>query len=111
MYAYARSLGSAEPGYEAYLKELMLRNIGGYDFVYAMVAALPLTIIAIRQRRGKGRIAAVGLLALQTLVIVLSQYAYAMIYAAVILIRSDIIKLLEENIGKKLFHIGLGRLF
>ena len=26
-------------------------------------------------------------------------------------IRSDIIKLLEENIGKKLFHIGLGRLF
>ncbi len=85
VYAYARSLGSAEPGYEAYLKELMLRNIGGYDFIYAMVAALPLSIIAIRHHRGGGRIAAAGFLALQTVVIILSQYAYAMIYAAVIL--------------------------
>ena len=31
IYAYSRSLGFAEPGNEAYLKELMLHNIGGYD--------------------------------------------------------------------------------
>lgn len=85
VYAYSRSLGTAEPGYEAYLKELMLKNIGGYDFVYAMVAALPLTILGIQYSKGWKRAAYTALLALQTLMIVLSQYTYAMLYAAVIL--------------------------
>ena len=85
VYAYSRSLGSAEPGYEAYLKELMLKNIGGYDFVYAMVAALPLTIVGIQRSRGGKRVAFTALLGLQTIMIVLSQYTYAMLYAAVIL--------------------------
>lgn len=85
VYAYSRSLGCAEPGYEAYLKELMLKNIGGYDFVYAMVAALPLTILGMQHSRGGKRVAYTVLLALQTMMIVLSQYTYAMLYAAVIL--------------------------
>lgn len=85
VYAYSRSLGCAEPGYEAYLKELMLKNIGGYDFVYAMVAALPLTILGMQHSRGGKRAAYTILLALQTMMIVLSQYTYAMLYAAVIL--------------------------
>ena len=55
IYAYSRSLGYAGEGREAYLKELMLRNIGGYDFVYAMVAALPLTCILIQQHKGAKR--------------------------------------------------------
>ncbi|MBO5501285.1 MAG: hypothetical protein J6A48_04615, partial [Clostridia bacterium] len=71
--------------YEAYLKELMLKNIGGYDFVYAMVAALPLTILGIQHSNGWKRAAYAVLLALQTVMIVLSQYTYAMLYAAVIL--------------------------
>ena len=85
VYAYSRSLGYAEPGFEAYLKELMLKNIGGYDFVYAMVAALPLTILGMQHSRGGKKVAYTVLLALQTIMIVLSQYTYAMLYAAVIL--------------------------
>ncbi len=85
VYAYSRSLGNAEPGNEAYLKELMLKNIGGYDFVYAMVASLPLTILGLQQTRGWKRLGCAALLALQTVMIVLSQYTYAMLYAAVIL--------------------------
>lgn len=85
VYAYARSLGYAEPGFEAYLKELMLKNICGYDFVYAMVAALPLTILGMQHSRGGQRVGYTVLLALQTVMIVLSQYTYAMLYAAVIL--------------------------
>ena len=82
---YSRILGNAEPGQEAYLKTLMLRNIGGYDFIYAMVAALPLTCIAIADSRGGRRWAFIGLVFLQVLVIFLSQYTYALLYAALIL--------------------------
>ena len=54
VYAYSRSLGYGAGGeaQEAYLKELMLRNIGGYDFVYATVAALPLTCLGIQRSGG-----------------------------------------------------------
>ena len=54
VYAYSRSLGYGAGGeaQAAYLKELMLRKIGGYDFVYAMVAALPLTCLGIQQHKG-----------------------------------------------------------
>ena len=85
IYAYSRSLGYAGEGREAYLKELMLRNIGGYDFVYAMVAAMPLSCLLIQRSRGRRHAAVAVLLALQTVMIVLSQYTYAMLYAAAIL--------------------------
>ena len=85
IYAYSRSLGYAGEGREAYLKELMLRNIGGYDFVYAMVAAMPLACILIERSSGWKRAAFGALLAAQTVMIVLSQYTYAMLYAAAIL--------------------------
>ena len=85
IYAYSRSLGYAGEGREAYLKELMLRNIGGYDFVYAMVAALPLTCIGIQKYCGRNHVLLCVLLALQTVMIVLSQYTYAMLYAAALL--------------------------
>lgn len=105
VYAYSRSLGNAEPGNEAYLKELMLKNIGGYDFVYAMVAALPLTILGMQRSRGGKRWAYTGLAVLETMMIVLSQYTYAMLYAAVILaveITGALVRLISK--GK----VGMG---
>lgn len=84
VYAYSRSLGYAGDVNPAYLKELMLRNIGGYDFVYAMVLALPLTCIGVQSHTGWKRAGFVLLAAVQTVMIVLSQYTYAMLYAAAI---------------------------
>lgn len=106
VYAYSRSLGNAEPGNEAYLKELMLKNIGGYDFVYAMVAALPLTVLGLQTGRGRKRIAYAALLALQTVMIVLSQYTYAMLYAAVIL-AVEIIAALLRAVSRGRIGMGL----
>lgn len=85
VYAYSRSLGYAGEGREAYLRELMLRNIGGYDFIYASVLNLPLLCIAIQRHGGWRRIGYIGLMLAQFAMIVLSQYTYAMIYAAAIL--------------------------
>ena len=104
VYAYSRALGFAEPGNEAFLKELMLKNIGGYDFMYAMVAALPLTCVAIERSRGKKRAALIALITLQTVTIVLSQYTYAMLYAAAIL-AVEIIALLF----RRFFRVSAGR--
>jgi len=106
VYAYSRSLGFAEPGNEAYLKELMLKNIGGYDFIYAMVAALPLTCIAIGQSRGRKRAAFLALIALQTVTIVLSQYTYAMLYAAAILAVEVLALIIRRMSGGR---IGMGK--
>ena len=87
VYAYSRSLGYGAGGeaQEAYLKELMLRNIGGYDFVYATVAALPLTCLGIQRSGGWRRAAFCALLAAQAVMVALSQYTYAMLFAAGIL--------------------------
>lgn len=85
VYAYSRSLGYAGEGREAYLRELMLRNIGGYDLIYASVLNLPLLCIAIQQNKGWRRMAYVGLQISQFVMIFLSQYTYAMLYAAVII--------------------------
>lgn len=84
IYAYSRSLGYAGDVNPAYLKELMLRNIGGYDFVYAMVVAMPLTCLLIQRHQGRMRWAFWALLAAQTVMIVLSQYTYAMLYACAV---------------------------
>ena len=105
VYAYSRALGFAEPGNEAFLKELMLKNIGGYDFIYAMVAALPLVCIAIQKNQGKKRAAFIALIVLQTIAIVLSQYTYAMLYAAAIL-AVEIIALLARRIAKGKLTLG-----
>ena len=105
VYAYSRALGFAEPGNEAFLKELMLRNIGGYDFMYAMVAALPLTCIAIQQSSGWKRAAFIALIALQTVTIILSQYTYAMLYAAAIL-AVEVLALLWRRIFKGKLSMG-----
>ena len=86
VYAYSRSLGYAGGGEEqaAYLKELMLRNIGGYDFIYATVAALPLTCLGIQRSVGWRRAALCALLAAQVVMVALSQYTYAMLFMAAI---------------------------
>ena len=105
VYAYSRSLGYAEPGNEAYLKELMLRNIGGYDFIYAMVAALPLACIAIQRTSGAKRAGFLALITLQTAVIVLSQYTYALIYAAAIL-AVEVLAFIIRRLSKG--RIGMG---
>ena len=85
IYAYSRSLGYAEPGREAYLKELMLRNIGGYDFVYATVVSLPFTCVGISENRGWKRVGFTAFLLAQTVMVLLSQYTYAMVFTAAIL--------------------------
>lgn len=103
VYAYSRSLGSAEPGREAYLKELMLRNIGGYDFVYATVVSLPLTCIGIQASHGWRRGLFAALLSAQAVMVVLSQYTYAMVFAAVILAVE-----LAAAIARKLWHVKPG---
>lgn len=106
VYAYSRSLGYAGEGREAYLKELMLRNIGGYDFVYAMVAALPLAFIGVQTHTGAKRAAFIALAILQTVMIVLSQYTYAMLYAAAIWVVEAIALLIRRrwkvSMGKSL---------
>lgn len=99
VYAYSRSLGYGGEGREAYLKELMLRNIGGYDFVYAMVVALPFTCIAIGRSRGWRRWAFLTLLSAQTVMIVLSQYTYAMLFAAAVL-AVELVALLLRKAGR-----------
>ena len=99
------ALGFAGDDDLLYLKELMLKNIGGYDFIYAMVAALPLSCLAVAQSRGKKRAAYLALAALQTVTIVLSQYTYAMLYATAIL-AIEIIALLARRISRGRLSMG-----
>ena len=84
VYAYARSLGSGEPDREAYLKELMLRNIGGYDFIYASVLALPLCWYAGMVAHGWKRAGIAVFYGLQLAMIGLSQYTYAILFAVAV---------------------------
>lgn len=100
IYAYSRSLGFAEPGREAYLKELMLRNIGGYDFIYASVLCLPITCFAIGKTRGWARAGFAALCAAQFVMIVLSQYTYAMLYAALLLAVQGVALILRVLVRK-----------
>jgi len=84
VYAYARSLGSGEPDRADYLRELMRRNIGGYDFIYASVLALPITFYAVTASRGWKRFG-FGLLYLAQIILIgLSQYTYAILFAVAI---------------------------
>lgn len=85
VYAYSRSLGSGEPGREAYLKELMLRNIGGYDFIYASMLSLPVTCYAIFKSKGWKRAGFIAFCVAQLCMIALSQYTYALVFSVVLM--------------------------
>ena len=84
VYAYARSLGSGAPDRAAYLRELMLRNIGGYDFIYATVLLLPVTLYAVGVSHGWKRIGFAAGYGLQLVMIGLSQYTYAILFAVAV---------------------------
>jgi len=84
VYAYARSLGSGAPDRESYLRELMLRNIGGYDFVYASVLLLPVTFYLLVKARGWKRLGYALFYVAQLAMIGLSQYTYAIFFAAAV---------------------------
>ena len=105
IYAYARSLGFAGEGREAYLRELMLRNIGGYDFIYAMVVALPLTCISVQRHKAWARAGFVALYAAQLAVIALSQYTYAMLFAAAITVM-EVMALLMRKLSRGKMGMG-----
>ena len=100
IYAYSRSLGSGEPGREAYLKELMLRNIGGYDFIYASVISLPIVCHLALTRQGWARVGFWALCLAQLVMIILSQYTYAAIFAAAILAVELLSALLRGGLRK-----------
>ena len=101
VYAYARSLGSGEPGREAYLKELMLRNIGGYDFIYASVLTLPITAYVISQARGIRRVGVTTFYLLQMMMIGISQYTYAIVFAGAVT-AMELVAMIFRRIWRKL---------
>ncbi|NCB04671.1 MAG: hypothetical protein EOM69_04015 [Clostridia bacterium] len=81
VYAYSRALGSAEPNREPFINELMLRNIGGYDFIYALMLALPILCYLAGKTRGWQRAGWLSSVALALICVALSQYTYALIFA------------------------------
>ncbi len=101
VYAYSRSLGDGSEGRQAYLNELMGKNIGGYGFIYAAVFALPVTFYLAGSSGGWKRLGFIALLALQLLMIALAQYTYAMVFAAVIMV-VELLGLLLRKIFRKL---------
>ncbi len=101
VYAYARSLGSGEPGTGAYLRELMGRNIGGYDFIYALVLLLPAVFALGGRVRGWRRAGYAAFYALSLAVIALSQYTYAIVFAAAVT-AAELLALLLRAVFKKL---------
>lgn len=100
VFAYARSLGDGSEGRQVYLNELMGRNIGGYGFVYASVFALPLTFY-LAGGRGWKRWAFMSLYLLQLLMIALSQYTYAAVFAAAIT-AAELLGLLFRKLFRKM---------
>ncbi len=81
--AYSRSLGYADSSQELHRK-LMLRGVGGYDFVYGCLLCVPLALYFSCKRRGRERALALAFLALLTVTVALSQFLYAMIFLAAI---------------------------
>ncbi|MBE5778968.1 MAG: hypothetical protein E7331_06495 [Clostridiales bacterium] len=101
-HTYPRMLGSGATDPET-ARKLMLRNIGGYDFVYAAVMAIPLLCVGIHASKGWKRVGYLGFLALVLVMIVMSQYTYAMVYAAIVLVVE-----LTALAVRKIFRIKLG---
>lgn len=81
--AYARSLGYAGASAELH-RRLMLRGVGGYDYLYGCVLSLPVCLYFASALRGKRRALAVAFLALLTLPPLLSQYLYALVFTAAV---------------------------
>ncbi len=102
VYAYSRSLGSGEAG-QAYLEELMLRNIGGYDFVYASTLALPFTCYGVRAHGGWARAGLLCLCGAQVLMIALSQYTYALLFALAVL-ALELVAAFARFLALRVFH-------
>lgn len=101
VFAYARSLGFGDSGWQPYLNELMGKNIGGYGFVYASVFALPFTFWLAGDAKGWKRWAFAALYCLQLLLIALSQYTYAIVFAAGIT-AAELLGLLLRRLFKRL---------
>lgn len=83
---YCRVLGSAAPEYAHMLNTLMMRNIGGYDFIYALVISIPLVVISFFRSTGWRKWATAAFFAMQLATIVLSQYTSALLCTGVILL-------------------------
>lgn len=109
VYAYARSLGSGEPGKGAYLRELMGRNIGGYDFVYAALLLLPVTFALASRNHGWKRAAFAAFYAVQLVLIGLSQYTYAILFAAGVT-AVELLALLLRTVWKRM-SVGVSLLW
>lgn len=101
VYAYARSLGSGEPGTGAYLRELMGRNIGGYDFIYMLVLLLPAVFTLGAPARGWRRAGYAAFYVLSLAVIGLSQYTYAIVFAVAVT-AAELLALLLRAVFRKL---------
>lgn len=102
-HTYPRMLGSGLTDGET-LKGLMRRNIGGYDFIYAAVLTLPLLCGGIQHSKGWKRAGLLLFLLLEVIMIVMSEYTYAIVYTAVIL--------LVEFTGliiRRVFKLSLGK--
>jgi len=83
--SYSRMLGNGDADLADYRKMLMLRNIGGYDFIYAMVISLPFSFIGMERSRGWRRWAFVLFIILQLAAIGLSEYTSALLCSGMIL--------------------------
>lgn len=101
VFAYARSLGFGDAGRQDYLNELMGKNIGGYGFVYASVFALPFTFWLADGTKGLKRWSFSAFYCLQLLLIVLSQYTYAILFAALVT-AAEVLGLLFRKLFKRM---------
>ena len=98
---YCRVLGSAAPEYAHMLNTLMLRNIGGYDFIYALVISIPLVVISFFRSKGWRKWATAAFFAMQLAVIVLSQYTSALLCTGMILLVECVAILIHLISGKR----------
>ena len=107
VYAYSRSLGWGGTGQEAYLKELMGRNIGGYDFINASMLSLPLGCYAVLKARGWKRAGWAGFCGAQLVMIALSQYTSALIFA-VTLVSLELLSACLRRLVQKILNRPMG---
>lgn len=79
----SRRLGDGSIPHDV-LRGFMLRNIGGYDFIYGLICALPVLAGLAFRARGLRRAMYLALYALAAATIVASQYLNALILLAVV---------------------------
>jgi len=104
---YARALGSGSTEL-SYAKILMRRNIGGYDFIYAAVLSLPF-IFYLAGGKGWKRWTFSAFYALELLMVVLSQYTFAIIFAIAITV-AELLALALRKLFKRL-SVGASLLY